>query len=276
MIFNEGNYVDVNILIEKDSSAIATDMPETHVHAHHELYFLISGERRYFVGHKIYNVAPGNLVIIPKGEIHKTGAQGGKGYERYVLYFTEEAVEGFVNTVGEEALLRFLEGGCVQFTPERAARIREKLDAMYAENTSSDALSVGVQQSLLSDIIVTALRHGRTKSCATGEGADKIQLVAAYISESYASDITLSGASEMACMEKTYFSKRFKALTGFGFCEYLMRTRLNAAQELLLTTELNIGEISDACGFSGSNYFGDVFRRIYGVSPSEYRRRMEK
>ena len=76
-------------------------------------------------------------------------------------------------------------------------------------------------------------------------------------------------------MEKTYFSKRFKALTGFGFLEYLTQTRLQAAQELLTATEMSIGDISEACGFSSSNYFGDVFRRCCGMSPSDYRLRSE-
>ena len=83
--------------------------------------------------------------------------------------------------------------------------------------------------------------------------------------------LTLEDAAGLVHMEKTYFSKRFKALTGFGFLDYLTQTRLRAAEDLLTRTSLSIGDISDACGFSGSNYFGDVFRRYHGISPSEYR-----
>ncbi len=275
MIFYKDAYTDKSIMIEKDKSPLATDMPETHSHGHHELYFLLSGKRRYFVGHKIFSVSPGNLVIIPENELHRTGAMGGVGYDRYVTYFTGDTLDAIAETLGRERVDEFLSLGCVQFSPERVKRLRERFDAIYSEQAREDGFSLQVQKNLLYDIIIETLRHGKVKSCATGEGADKIQLVAAYISENYASEITLDFAAEMACMEKTYFSKRFKALTGFGFCEYLTRTRINAAQSLLLSSELNVSEISDACGFSGSNYFGDVFRRLHGVSPSQYRQKMK-
>ena len=101
---------------------------------------------------------------------------------------------------------------------------------------------------------------------------DKIQIAARYISEHYAEEITLSDAAAMAFMEETYFSKKFKQLTGFGFKEYLVTTRIKAAEKLLSTTNMAIGEIAEACGFSSSNYFGNVFKSVWGISPSDYRR----
>jgi AraC-like DNA-binding protein len=61
-------------------------------------------------------------------------------------------------------------------------------------------------------------------------------------------------------------------LTGFGFLDYLTQIRLQEAQRLLRTTALSLSDISEMCGFSGSNYFGDVFRRYTGLSPSAYRK----
>ncbi len=274
MIYLDNAYIDKSIIIEKDKSPLATEMPETHSHAHFELYFLLSGKRRYFVGHKIFSVSPGNLVIIPANELHRTGALGGVGYERYVMYFSGDALDDITEMMGKDRVDEFLSLGCVQFSPEYVKWLRERFRSVHTDQVHGDEFTYPLQKNLLYDIIVETLRHGNAKSRATDEGADKIQLVAGYISENYSSEITLDLAAEMACMEKTYFSKRFKALTGFGFCEYLTRTRINVAQSLLFTSDLNISEISDACGFSGSNYFGDVFKRLHGMSPSEYRRKM--
>ena len=80
----------------------------------------------------------------------------------------------------------------------------------------------------------------------------------------------------MAHMERTYFSKRFKALTGFGFWEYVTQTRLKEAERLLSETDISIGSVAELCGFSGSNYFGDVFCRWKGVSPTQYRKQCRK
>lgn len=125
----------------------------------------------------------------------------------------------------------------------------------------------------LHGIILYAMRYGTKKDCQLKDGADKIQAVAQYICDNYAEDITLKEAAEMAYMEQTYFSKKFKKLTGFGFKEYLIRTRVKAAQKLLNSADLTIGEISELCGFSSSNYFGDAFKKYTGLSPSEWKRR---
>lgn len=264
------------ITIEKTKSQLATDMAQSQVHPFFELYFLLWGERRYFIGSNIYNVAPGNLVIIPPNEIHKTGALNKKGYDRYVVYFTEESVEELKRLIGTEAFENFARMGCAQFQPEHARLMRDIMDKLSSEESRNDNLSKATKQGLIYDIVVTTLRHGTKKQCATHDGADKIQLVAKHISENYPSEITLESAAQLACMEKTYFSKRFKALTGFGFSAYLTNTRIIAAKNLLASTDLNISEISDACGFSGSNYFGDAFLRATGLSPSAWRKTNNK
>lgn len=262
----------IEIEIEKIKASVASDMLYEHIHAAYELYFLLSGERRYFIGDEIYNVAPGNLVIVPKNVIHKTGVFHQKGYERYVLYFSEASVSELKEEIGDENFRAFLSFGCVQLPPDETHAMRERFERVFAEQVKDDAFSYSVRKSLLTEIIVSALRYGKKKSCAAGEGADKIQLVAHYISENFSEPLSLAGAARMACMEKTYFSKRFKALTGFNFSNYLMQVRLGAAEQLLVTTTMNISEISSACGFSGSNYFGDAFARFYGMAPSEYRK----
>ena len=61
------------------------------------------------------------------------------------------------------------------------------------------------------------MRFGRSTDLETGAGADKIQLAAKYISENYAEQISLGEVAGMVFMEETYFSKKFKTLTGFCF-----------------------------------------------------------
>ena len=75
------------IYIEKNKMNSAFDMPALHSHKCNELYFLLSGQRRYFIGHSIYDVSPGNIVIIPGYELHRTAALNSRASERYMVYF---------------------------------------------------------------------------------------------------------------------------------------------------------------------------------------------
>lgn len=256
--------------LEYSQSSKPWSMPKMHAHDSHELYFLLSGHRRYFVGDTIYDVDAGELVLIPKGQLHRTVATG--NFQRYVLYVSLEDCESFSQLMGEDALKKLMYSGCLQLPEETVMQLRKDLTLLEWELRENREYREGYCTHLLNDILFCALCRGVKKGASHKENTDKIQEVARYISRNYSREITLDSAAELACMEKTYFSKRFKALTGFGFQEYLTQTRIKAAQDLLLCSSLTVGQVAEACGFAGGNYFGDVFRRYVGVSPSRYRR----
>lgn len=243
-----------------------------HEHPFYEVYFLVSGSRRYLMRHTVYDVTPGDLVLVPKRQLHRTVSTARTGYDRYVLYFSERQAERVASLLGEEDATRLFECGCLSLPPAATSRLRTDMEAILGELRSPDRLSEALLTALLQSILTTALRHGVPKDGLSGEGADKVQHVAQYVFEHYAEDISLAKAARMACLERTYFSRRFKQLTGFGFCEYLLRTRLLAARRLLTESSLPLTRIAEACGFESANYFGDVFRRYEGCSPSAYRR----
>ena len=108
-------------------------------------------------------------------------------------------------------------------------------------------------------------------SVILGKYEANIQRVVDYLNVNFRDNITLSQAAEMAYTGSRYFSKKFKKCTGFGFSEYLTYLRINEASKMLISTRENISQISVDCGFNNSSYFGDVFKKIKGVSPQKYR-----
>ena len=55
---------------------------------------------------------------------------------------------------------------------------------------------------------------------------------------------------------------------------YITRVRIQKAKELLLTTDRNIYEIASDVGYENIRYFSDLFRKIEGRTPSDFRRQM--
>ena len=248
------------------------DTYSMHAHQHCELFFLLSGHRRYFVGHTIYQVDPGDLVIIPPTQLHRTTQTSGTDYERYLLNFYTHDHSNFFHSIGPDAFDKLLSIGCVHFPPAAARHVRQTLEHLEQELACPGPYAIAIAAYSLQDILLQILRFGTKKDPYHAESADKVQQVACYITHHYDQPIALSDAAAMATMEPTYFSKRFKILTGFGFYKYLTHTRLQAAEGLLKETDLSIGEIAEQCGFSEANHFGNVFRRWKGVSPSQYRK----
>lgn len=250
----------------------ATDTVSMHAHQHCELFFLLSGQRRYFVGHSIYLVEAGDLVIIPPNQLHRTTQTTKATYERYLLNFYVEDHRSFGQSIGDDAFKQLLRGGCVSFPPDIARDIRQVMMKIEHEQSTPSAYAKPVISNLIQSILLDALCHGQEKEPYHGECADKVQQVARYITYHYDEPITLSSAASMAIMETTYFSKQFKALTGFGFYKYLTHTRIQASERLLSETKLSINEVAERCGFSEANHFGNVFKRWVGMSPTEYRK----
>lgn len=93
-----------------------------------------------------------------------------------------------------------------------------------------------------------------------------------YISDNFLEDITTRQLAQIANFSEYYYSNIFKKATGMTVKEYIYHFRINAAEELLKRTNLNISEVAINTGFSDINYFSRLFRKYKQVSPSHFRK----
>jgi AraC-like DNA-binding protein len=84
--------------------------------------------------------------------------------------------------------------------------------------------------------------------------------------------LTAGEIAKAAGLSPTYLSRKFRQATGTGVHEYLTFLRLKEAALELLSTDSSVTEIALRCGFSDGNYFKDVFKKRYGVTPTGYRK----
>jgi AraC-like DNA-binding protein len=108
-----------------------------------------------------------------------------------------------------------------------------------------------------------------TKSINSND--DQINLAIKYINQNIDKKLSLETVCAQVHLSKYYFSRQFKKALGINFSEYLIKTRIEFAKDLLLNTSLNVTEISEKCGFSGLSYFSQIFNQKVGVSPLEFR-----
>lgn len=111
----------------------------------------------------------------------------------------------------------------------------------------------------------------RTRLLST---AKLVTLAKEYVKKEYKDwELNVQKVSEYLNYSPNYFSTVFKKETGCSFMNYLMDVRLEAAKELLLTTELKSLEIALEVGFSSSNYFAYCFKKRLNISPTLYRKK---
>lgn len=95
-----------------------------------------------------------------------------------------------------------------------------------------------------------------------------------YIAQHFDEDLTLEQVAQSVYLSPFYFSRLFKAYTGYTFNQYLTRLRLSRARNLLKRQDMTICEVALTVGYNNSSYFSRVFKEREGLLPSEYRKRM--
>lgn len=98
-----------------------------------------------------------------------------------------------------------------------------------------------------------------------------------YIYENYSSNISLSDLAKYMNMSLSYVSKLFKRLSDSNFKDYLAKVRTDESKKLLTEhPEMSIHEISSKVGFYTATTYSNVFAKLNGMTPSEYRRTHRK
>lgn len=99
----------------------------------------------------------------------------------------------------------------------------------------------------------------------------KFKTIMNYIDNNFTSNITLTAIADKFSMSPSYLGKLFKANMNISYNSYVNKKRINYACHLLTQTSMSYDEISKESGFSNSSYFFLTFKKILGVTPSEYR-----
>jgi len=92
-----------------------------------------------------------------------------------------------------------------------------------------------------------------------------------FIEEHSSEHLSLAKVANIAGINPTHLSEKFKQVTGLKFVDYIARARFERAIKLLENADLRVSEIGFAVGFQSLSQFNRVFKRFSGKSPTEYR-----
>ncbi len=92
-----------------------------------------------------------------------------------------------------------------------------------------------------------------------------------YITHNYQS-VTLELLAAHFHYENAYLSKQIKAFTGKNYSEIVTELKIKEAARLLLTSDMQVDEISEAVGYNSANHFSYSFKKITGATPRSYRK----
>ena len=194
--------------------------------------------------------------------------------------FDMESKQYLLLLLGGQAKKRWLEQGCLMLN---TSNDKEKWIVLEDDGQRLQGLVKEIQASLeenetcsiylhASGTILDFLREYRqTKKNGMRYMSRKTKQAIEYMHKHYAEQISVESTAEAIGISKTYFSQTFKKETGYSFSEWMQKYRMQKACELLTNTNYKIYEISEMVGFTDQAYFSVTFKRLFGVSPYQFR-----
>ncbi len=255
------------ITVVKGRRGYFSPLQADHYHNFFEIFYLSSGKCRFLLKDNVYQLSKGDLVFIAPGELHHAVYSSGSSCEMVNVLFKRE----YLALPLPWELRSFMGSVPVLYQEDFHAL----LGRMLSESAKLDEYSQPFLQCYLTETLLLLMRHSvmneEDPELLNSRDADILQATR-YIYKNFRSPLTLREVSDVASLSPTYFSRKFKQTTGMGFKEYLNHVRLKHAQVALLTTDNTITDIALEYGFNDSNYFKDLFKKVYGKSPREYRK----
>ena len=242
-----------------------------HIHDYYELVIYVSGEVDYVTEKSVFSPAPIAAALFAPGTVHNTRLSSASVYERYVFYFYPQLFESqpFDRLISPEG------GAEVTLLPREGTdeliRALSRLDE-EASLGEPNRFRAYIRAMSALDLIGELISKGR----ATGESLPQKMLeIKSYIDENYADIESVSDVAKKFFYSREYVSRLFRKYYSTSVSDYLSRVRVIRSIELMQGG----ASVTDACfavGFGSASAFYLTFRKIMGMSPSEYSKRQRK
>lgn len=214
-----------------------------------------------------FSLAPGRYIFLKAGEEHYGHRQSNGRLSYLWAHFHSEREFETVNDKNDEYTYLLPETSQFSVSGRTAPLFHQLMDMsleekLYTQNMSNYAMSL-----LLMELTREYL-HDRDSS-------DKLPLAVVSAMEWIKNHCFLPfGVSELAeavGYNADYLSSLFKRSTGASIVSYTNRLRIKTAKTLLANYDITIKEAAFSCGFSDEKYFMRVFKRLEGLTPSQYK-----
>lgn len=256
-------------------------MPSRHFHATYELYFLLEGERYYFIDNETYLVRAGDTVMIKPDRVHKTTQSGDASHKRFLMQIDGAFIDPVLKAAGFGGIdeiygagfrILTLPGPLREEVLARVGRIRRELqlkrrDHVAAIRLEAAGLLLSLRRCQGSGAPEASLLTARTVK------HQKVHEAARYLTEHPETGESLEELARRFYISKSYLSRIFKEVTGLSVNEFRSVSRIKRSQQMLLHSEMRITDIAGLVGFESLTYFERVFKKYADITPLQFRKR---
>lgn len=254
-----------------------------HWHNYLEISYVKQGIGRYYIENKVYDIAPGDIVVINNIEPHYMEVLPPQTMVQPVVMFDGRLISDGSSQLFDSQYLEpfFARGSNFSNKIDRHTDVGKKIFTLLTEIESEyTAQRVGYQlmiKAKLLSIFTYLIRYyqdaGKTATSPARKSKklEQLQVVFEYIDSQLDQPLILEDLAALVYMTPSYFCTFFKKSTGFTPTQYIHNVRVGRAIELLQTTSRGVYDIAIECGFGNLAHFNRTFKRVTGKTPTAIR-----
>lgn len=230
-----------------------------------ELHLIISGSGPYIIDNELCYTNPGDILICNSNVMHDETLLLPDQMDTYCIAMTGLKLHSFPpNTLLSPALHPVLPSA----DSYGDLKILYEMVHRYSQLPCGYALANKLSQAIVLIIYDLIKKHQQP---LRSEESQLIRRVQQYINDHYMEDLTLTALAAQFHTSEYYLSHLFRRITSYTPMNYIMRRRIGEAQTLLIYTNQELVLIASQVGYTDSNYFSRIFKKIVGLPPSRYR-----
>lgn len=251
--------------------AKGTEM-EYHYHDFCKLVLLISGQGRYTVEDRHYELRAGDILFIGSHQIHRPEFVRGVEYERIIFYIAPEFLKK--QSTEDCWLEQLFDGTCghvLRLEERRYRKVFEQAEVLE-EELKKEAYGTDILgNSLLLQLLVRLGRYREKGQLQLSDqqvtSDERIRQLLVYIGEHLTENLTIESLAEHFFISKYHMMRLFKKETGQSVCDYITERRLFYARELI-SQGVPATESCFQAGFGSYSSFTRAYGKRFGVTPT--------
>ncbi len=238
---------------------------ELHTHSCAELFFILDGHGYFRTLYEEFPISVQDLLIVNANVPH-TEISSMKSPLQYIVL----GIVGLEAASSEEgyAMLHIYNGW---------TELNSCVDLMLQESSKTLPGHEDVCRCLLEVVLIQLGRQQDLSFSGEAPGpraSKECEFIRRYIDNHFKEDLTLDHLAKLAHLNKYYLSHSFRREFGTSPINYLISRRVDESRFLLRKTDHPLSLIAEILGFSSLSYFSQCFRRVEGISPTEYRKQV--
>ncbi|MBO4395022.1 MAG: AraC family transcriptional regulator [Eubacterium sp.] len=245
-----------------------------HWHTDFEFIYVFDGEMDYSVNDTILTLKSGQGVFINSNCLHYGFSNSRTECHFLCVLLHPDLLTS--NTFFRETILDPLTKNTslshILLRPSSVWQNRIILELIRMESLPDEKNeALNIIQSFIT-ILSTIINHARQANLQSiSDDISSLTAMIGYVQQHYSQKISIASLSSVGGCCKTKCNDLFRTHLKMTPLAYITEYRLDKSAELLLNSNENITEIAFSCGFSGSSYYCETFKRYYGLTPKQYR-----